>query len=180
MVNATPRPLNPRERSGTHCTGGWVGPVWTGAENLAPTVNRSPDRPARSESLYRLRYPGLFASFICSNIFSSEGLYIMFAWCINVFHIIVSINNDDFPKHHWPVELCNGDWNVCCALGAPFLNICYLNFALITRLVFLLLSHDQDARSGLMAPNFKQEKSHIKRICNLNRILPCKKSERYQ
>jgi hypothetical protein len=37
---------------------GWVqGPVWTGAENLAPTGIRSPDRPARSQSLYRLRYP---------------------------------------------------------------------------------------------------------------------------
>ena len=33
------------------------GPVWTGAENLVPTVIRSPDRPARSESLYRLSYP---------------------------------------------------------------------------------------------------------------------------
>ena len=32
---------------------GWApGPVWTGAENLAPTRIRSPDRPARSESLY--------------------------------------------------------------------------------------------------------------------------------
>jgi hypothetical protein len=38
---------------------GWVpGPVWTGAENLAPTRIRSPDFPARSESLYRLSYPG--------------------------------------------------------------------------------------------------------------------------
>jgi hypothetical protein len=38
---------------------GWApGPVWTAAENLAPTRIRSPDRPARSESLYRLRYPG--------------------------------------------------------------------------------------------------------------------------
>jgi hypothetical protein len=37
---------------------GWApGPVWTGAENLAPTGIRSPDRPARSESLYRLRNP---------------------------------------------------------------------------------------------------------------------------
>ena len=37
---------------------GWTpGPVWTGAENLAPTGIRSPDRPARSQSLYRLRYP---------------------------------------------------------------------------------------------------------------------------
>ena len=29
-----------------------------GAENLAPTGIRSPDRPARSESLYRLSYVG--------------------------------------------------------------------------------------------------------------------------
>ena len=34
------------------------GPVWTGAENLAPTGIRSPDRPAGSESLYRLSYRG--------------------------------------------------------------------------------------------------------------------------
>jgi hypothetical protein len=26
VVNATPRPLYPRESPGTHCTGGWVGP----------------------------------------------------------------------------------------------------------------------------------------------------------
>ena len=34
------------------------GPLWTGAENLALTGIRSPNRPARSESLYRLSYPG--------------------------------------------------------------------------------------------------------------------------
>jgi hypothetical protein len=34
------------------------GPIWTGAENLAPTGIRSPDRPTLSESLYRLSYPG--------------------------------------------------------------------------------------------------------------------------
>ena len=34
------------------------GPVWTGAENLAPTWMRLPDRPSRGESLYRLSYPG--------------------------------------------------------------------------------------------------------------------------
>jgi hypothetical protein len=34
------------------------GPVWVGAENLATTGIRSPDLPARSESLYRLNYPG--------------------------------------------------------------------------------------------------------------------------
>ena len=31
-------------------------PVWTGAENRASTGFQSPDRPARSESLYRLHY----------------------------------------------------------------------------------------------------------------------------
>ena len=37
---------------------GWApGPVWTGAENLAPTGIRSPHRPARSQSLYRLPGP---------------------------------------------------------------------------------------------------------------------------
>jgi len=36
---------------------GWApGPVWTGAENLTPTGIRSPDRPSRSQSLYRLSY----------------------------------------------------------------------------------------------------------------------------
>jgi hypothetical protein len=37
---------------------GWApGPVLTGAENLSPTGVRSPDRPARSQLLYRLSYP---------------------------------------------------------------------------------------------------------------------------
>jgi hypothetical protein len=49
-----------RETPGTYFTGGsgWApGPVWTGAENLAPTGIRSPDLQARSQSLYRLSYP---------------------------------------------------------------------------------------------------------------------------
>jgi hypothetical protein len=33
------------------------GPFWTGADNLVPAGIRSPDRPARSESLRRLHYP---------------------------------------------------------------------------------------------------------------------------
>ena len=37
---------------------GWApGSVWTGAENLSPTGIRSLDRPARSQSLYRLSNP---------------------------------------------------------------------------------------------------------------------------
>jgi hypothetical protein len=38
---------------------GWTPrPVWTGAENFAPTGIRSRDRPTSSESIYRLNYPG--------------------------------------------------------------------------------------------------------------------------
>jgi hypothetical protein len=38
---------------------GWApGPACTCAKNLTPTGIRSPDRPARSQSLYRLSYPG--------------------------------------------------------------------------------------------------------------------------
>ena len=32
--------------------------VWTGVENLAPTGTRSRHHPARSESLFRVSYPG--------------------------------------------------------------------------------------------------------------------------
>ena len=79
----TPAAPYSRERPGTQFTGDWVGlravldrcgkfrphrdsiprlsnPFWTGAENFAPTGIRSPDCPARRQSLYRLRYPAHF------------------------------------------------------------------------------------------------------------------------
>jgi hypothetical protein len=61
VVNSTSRPLYPRERDPVPIVweAGWaLEPIWTPAENLTFTGIRSPDRPARSESLYRLRYPG--------------------------------------------------------------------------------------------------------------------------
>ena len=61
VVITTPRPLYPRSRPGTHCIGGWVGPR-AGLDRCGkspPTEIRSPDRPALSESLYRLSYPAL-------------------------------------------------------------------------------------------------------------------------
>ena len=51
LANATPRPLYPWEtvRVPILQEARWAsGPVWTGAENLACTWTRSPDRPARS------------------------------------------------------------------------------------------------------------------------------------
>jgi hypothetical protein len=60
VINTTLRPLYPRERPGTHCIGGWVGPRagLDGCGKSCPIGIRSPDRPSRSESLYRLSYPG--------------------------------------------------------------------------------------------------------------------------
>ena len=61
VVKTTLRPLYPRKDPvPVALEAVWApGPVWTGAENLAPPTGiRSPDRPAPSESLYRLSYPG--------------------------------------------------------------------------------------------------------------------------
>jgi len=57
-----PRPgrFTPQERPGTHHTGSWVGlrAGLGGCGKSRPIEIRSPDRPDRSESLYRLSYPG--------------------------------------------------------------------------------------------------------------------------
>jgi hypothetical protein len=46
---------------------GWApGPVWTSPEYLAFTGFRTPERPARSRSLYRLRYPRIYKGMIFS------------------------------------------------------------------------------------------------------------------
>ena len=56
-----PADLNPQERPGTHCTRGRVS-TSSGLIRLRkispPTGIRSPDRPARSQSVYRLSYRG--------------------------------------------------------------------------------------------------------------------------
>jgi hypothetical protein len=54
------------------------GPVWTGAENLAPSEVRSPDCPVRRKSLYRLSYPAhvyVDISEILANIFTYTVVY---------------------------------------------------------------------------------------------------------
>ena len=59
-VSVTPRPPFTPEIDPVPIVqeAGWApGSIWTGAENLAPTGIRSPDRSARNQSLYRLRYP---------------------------------------------------------------------------------------------------------------------------
>ena len=58
-VSVTPRPLFTPGKDPVPIVqeARWApGPVRTGEENLAPTGIRSPDRPARSQSLHRLSY----------------------------------------------------------------------------------------------------------------------------
>jgi hypothetical protein len=59
VVSLTPRPLYPgKDPVPIVQEAGWAsGPVWTCAKNLVSTGIRSPDRPARSQSLYRMSYP---------------------------------------------------------------------------------------------------------------------------
>ena len=60
MFNATPRPLYPQERPGTHCIEGWVGHMgWSGrVRKISPHRDSIPGPSSRRESLCRLSYPG--------------------------------------------------------------------------------------------------------------------------
>jgi len=74
----------PQERPGTHCTGGWVGlragMEWCGKSR--PTGIRSPDRPARRQSLYRIRYPAHQTQlFIEKNYFVIQYATLMITKC---------------------------------------------------------------------------------------------------
>ena len=71
MVNATTQQLYvqkrdtvPNVQEAGRATQGRSGRVW---KISPPTGIRSPDRPARSESLYRLSYPGPYIAVICIN-----------------------------------------------------------------------------------------------------------------
>ena len=57
--------------------GGWIGPRASldGFRKLAPTGIRSPDRPARSESLRRLSYPGPLS--LRCNWYNSMNVFVL-------------------------------------------------------------------------------------------------------
>ena len=110
VVNATPRPLYPRERPCTHCVGGWVGPRSgldaCGKISPTPTGIRSANRPSHSESLYRLTYRGpLLLSFL-------QAYY--------------SFSNEVFDVIKFRVEVCFWIVTKCCremCLNGPRVEI---------------------------------------------------------
>ena len=87
VVSTTSRPLYPWERPGTHCIGGWVGPRagLDGCGKSRPHRDSISDRPARSESLYRLSYPGPFSDKYKLHKYSVGRTYscwMLNCWCI--------------------------------------------------------------------------------------------------
>jgi len=94
-VSVTPRPLFTPGKDPVPILqeAGWApGPVWTSAENLAPTGIRSPGRPARIQSLCRLRYP-------------AHDLLRCSSW----FFLYV-------PEVLWK-KLCDSVWHVNCSIA---------------------------------------------------------------
>ena len=70
----------PRERPGTHFTGGRVS-LRAGLERCEksrPTGIRSPDRPARRHSLYRLRYPAHCGPIIDHKYYETCAKFVIF------------------------------------------------------------------------------------------------------
>ena len=87
------------------------GPVWTVAENLAPTRIRSPGLPACTQSPYRLRYP---------------------AHIQNVVH--------DFQMYRFEIKLGNPCCvRGCCVWCNIYYKICPLFFCIIVALVYHVL-----------------------------------------
>jgi hypothetical protein len=115
MVRVTPQPrFTPGERTpGTHCTGGWVDPR-AGLDREAtgkilsplPGIEpRSPGRPVRSQTLYRLSYPGS----LC-NIRGKQ-----FHWHIRDYQLLSDSDASIYIYLHlqWPVDEENGYATEC-------------------------------------------------------------------
>ena len=80
VVNATPRPFYPRERPGTNCTGGWVGPR-AGLDGCGKSRPHRQSIPGRS-SLCRVAIPAELSRPVRCNV--SEKFKICECWSCNI------------------------------------------------------------------------------------------------
>ena len=103
VVNATPQPLYCRERPGTQCIGGWVGPraCLDGCSESRPHRDSNPDRPARSKSLYWLSYPSAYIlkgrhenkkSLPMHVVWQVRYIYLILLWKLEVVICLESLN----------------------------------------------------------------------------------------
>jgi hypothetical protein len=111
MVNVTPQPLYPREtgyplyrRLSGH-------PDQSGRERKfsPPTWIRSPDRPARSESLYRLRCPDSQIFVVSKDLqacFRFQSRSTLLPWCYTIFMMGAMTWMRSGMKLQWCVCVC--------------------------------------------------------------------------
>ena len=93
------------------------GPVWKGEENLVPpTGTRSPDRTVRSESLYRLSYPGSYVIILrnlnatCFGLTTEEKQSVlpMISFYVNYIKLLfISAHISHTPNFHFAYEKIN-------------------------------------------------------------------------
>jgi hypothetical protein len=90
VVNSMLRPyFTPRKDPASSVQeAGWApGPVWTGAENLASTGIRSPDRPARKPVAIPSELPGPHVLFMaCGNSAVLIRHYILYVLLFHIFY----------------------------------------------------------------------------------------------
>jgi len=109
-VSVTPRPLFTfgKDLLPIVQEAGWApGPVWTGAENLTPTGIRSLDRPACSQSLYRL-------CFLAQILSCPWYIHYLLQWCW--FPICVFIWVPAWQRTHIVELISTGDGQI---MGTP-------------------------------------------------------------
>jgi len=91
----------------------YPGPVWTGAENLAPTGIRFPYRPALSQSLYRLRYPAHKIKCSIFDIPLTTAWLVMKIW-ENLCVFLDFVELETIIELNFPYFLVFAFSNICC------------------------------------------------------------------
>ena len=103
VVSSTPRPhFTPgKDPVPILQEAGWApGPVWTGGKSC-PHRDSIPDRPARSQSLYRLSYPAHLYSIVEGRIFIEELILGIFALlgCYSSYSSLLRTFRDNVSSH---------------------------------------------------------------------------------
>jgi hypothetical protein len=87
VVSVTPRPrfTLPKRTPGNRWIGGWVGlragmDAGVRIKILCPCRGSNPDRPARSQTLYSLSYPGSFLLFFAKGLSKWHNLWYNVRW----------------------------------------------------------------------------------------------------